>query len=517
MRLFRLIRMLRLLLAQDALLPPDFYTQAPRRIRIARRIFTFGAKRFREGQRGKALSDSIRKLGPTYIKLGQFLATRPDIIGLAMAKDLTHLQDRLPPFSDQQVSRILNAELAFPPGHPKSIITDMSAPIAAASIAQVHQATHAQTGEKLAVKILRPGIDERLKSELDMLARMAGLAERFFPATHRLRPVDAITTLARSINGETDFRMEAAALSEMGENTQDDERFGVPSIIWDASSRRVLTMGWVDGVPASDVDALIRDGHDLSELATRLLQTFLSLVLRDGFFHADMHQGNLLVQKDGTIMAIDLGICGRLDVDSRRFLAEILHGFITRDYVALAEVHIEAGYVPAHHDVHEFAQALRSVGEPIRDHDADDISMARVLGQLFAITEQFDMTTQPQLLLLQKTMVSVEGVARSFDSKVNIWDASEHLVADWLRRQIGPEAILHDMRKNAGRSLTMLRRLPDTLAQIERGAAALEDLAHTEAQNPTPQKTTSQSDLWARGLAILAAATALAAIAFSNL
>ena len=323
--------------------------------------------------------------------------------------------------------------------------------------------------------------------------------------TNTLRPVDAIDTLARSINGETDFRMEAAALSEMGGNVETDKGFTVPPIIWEASGKRVLTMGWVDGVPASDIEALQKAGHDLSDLATRLLQIFLTLVLRDGFFHADMHQGNLLVQADGTVVAIDLGICGRLDADSRRYLAEILHGFITRDYVKLAEVHIEAGYVPAHHNKYEFAQALRSVGEPIRDRDADDISMGRVLNQLFAITEQFDMVTQPHLLLLQKTMVTVEGVARSFDPKVNIWDASETLVADWLRRQIGPEAVLRDVRDNGGRLLRSLRRLPDTLDDIERGAAALQALADA----PPP----ATHDKTARALALAAALAGFGALA----
>ena len=497
MRLLRLIRMLRLLLAQDTLLPPDFFTDAPWRIRFARRVFTLGAPRYDAVQRGQKLSDKIRKLGPTYIKLGQFLATRPDIIGPVMAQDLRALQDRLPPFGDKQVAKIMAAELDAP----DAVIADLGPPIAAASIAQVHQATHAQTGEKLAVKILRPGVEARLAGELALLAKISAFAERFFPVTRRLRPVDAIATLARSINGETDFRMEAAALSEMAENTTDQAGFNVPKIIWEGSGRRVLTMGWIDGVSAANIEALEADGHNMSDLATRLLQIFLTLVLRDGFFHADMHQGNLLVQKDGAIVAIDLGICGRLDADSRRFLAEILHGFITRDYVRLAEVHMEAGYVPMHHDKYEFAQALRSVGEPIRDRDADDISMGRVLSQLFMITEQFDMVTQPQLLLLQKTMVTVEGVARSFDPKVNIWDASEDLVADWLRRQIGPQAVLKDIKQNAQRGLAALKRLPDTLEQAERSAAALEQLSRAPAA--------PKSDRLARGLGLAALATAL--------
>ncbi len=497
--------MARLLLAQDALLPPNFFIDAPLRVRLARRLFTLGAPRYQAETRGRKLSDRIRKLGPTYIKLGQFLATRPDIIGPAMAKDLTFLQDRLPPFSDKQVQKILRGEL----DEPGAVIKDMSAPIAAASIAQVHEAIHAETGEKIAIKILRPNVEERLNGELALLARLAELAERYVPVTRRLLPVASIETLARSIKGEVDFRKEAAALSEMGENIADQKGFRVPKVYWEASGKRVLAMQWVDGTKASDVEALRAAGHDMSDLAVRLLQVFLTLVLRDGFFHADMHQGNLMIADNGEIIAIDLGICGRLDRDSRRFLAEILHGFITRDYKKLAEVHIEAGYVPAHHDVHEFAQALRSVGEPIRDRDADDISMGRVLAQLFDITEEFDMKTQPQLLLLQKTMVTVEGVARSFDPKVNIWDASEKLVGDWLRKSIGPQAVLKDITDNAQRSLRMVQRLPDTLEELERGARAVQDWgAHQQ------EKTGKQSDRLARGLGVvaLAVAAALAAL-----
>ena len=498
MRWWRFLTMARLLLAQDALLPPDFFLDAPWRVRVLRRLFTLGAPRYKAETRGRKLSDRIRKLGPTYIKLGQFLATRPDIIGPAMAQDLTYLQDRLPPFSDKQVAKILRTELDAP----DSIIKDMGPPIAAASIAQVHEAVHGETGEKMAVKILRPNVEERLTGELALLARLAELAETYLPFTRRLLPVASIETLARSIKGEVDFRKEAAALSEMGENIADQKGFYVPKVFWEASGKRVLSMQWVDGVKASDLDGLRAAGHDMSELATRLLQIFLTLVLRDGFFHADMHQGNLLIADDGTIIAIDLGICGRLDRDSRRFLAQILHGFITRDYKKLAEVHIEAGYVPAHHDVHEFAQALRSVGEPIRDRDADDISMGRVLAQLFDITEEFDMKTQPQLLLLQKTMVTVEGVARSFDPKVNIWDASEKLVGDWLRQSIGPQAVIKDIADNAQRSLRMVQRLPETLAELERGARAVQALADKdEAQKPN-DKTARLLGLAAISLAL---------------
>ena len=478
LRLLKLLRMVRLLLAQDALLPDGFHHQAPLSVRVFRRVFTFGARRFDNQAGTHGLADFIRKLGPSYIKLGQFLATRPDVIGEAMAADLGHLQDRLPPFANDKVGQILLEELGDYSQH----MSPVGPALAAASIAQVHQAHRPGNPEdKLAIKILRPNIEATLTHELAVFMALARATERFMPSIRRLRPVAAMQTLSRSIQGETDLRMEAAALSEMAANTKNDDGFCVPNVVWEASTRRVLTMQWIDGVPASDIKALRAAGHDLPALGQRLIAMFLTQALRDGFFHADMHQGNLIIQADGTITGIDLGITGRLDIDSRRFLAEILHGFITRDYYKVAAVHLEAGYVPAHHNVDEFAQALRSIGEPIRDQDADNISMARLLTQLFEVTEQFEMETQPQLLLLQKTMVTVEGVARGFDPKLNIWNAAEPIVSDWLKSQLGPQAILRDWNQNAGRTLRALRRLPDTLAQAERGAAALEAMAKNDA------------------------------------
>ncbi len=493
-KLLKLLRMIRLLLAQESLLSPDFKTYAPFYLRVLRGVLVIGAPRFSKHQRSQAqnpqekwhaLSDNIRKLGPSYIKLGQFLATRPDMIGDAMAADLSHLQDRLPPFSEEQVVKILHVEFDDYTAH----IADLGPAIAAASVAQVHKVRHRVSGDPMAIKILRPAIEKTLAAEFSAFLWLARICEAVLPATRRLRPVAVVETLARTVRGETDLRMEAAALSEMAANTQNDEKFLIPQIIWESSSRRVLAMQWIDGVPASDIAALRAAGHDMSDLAIRLIRIFLTLALRDGFFHADMHQGNVLVQPDGTLVAIDLGITGRLDADSRHFLADILHGFITRDYYKVAQVHMHAGYVPNHHDIGAFAQALRAIGEPIRDQSADNISMARLLTQLFEVTGQFGMQTQPQLLLLQKTMVTVEGLARSFDPDLNFWDAAEPVVAGWLKQQSGPEAIIRTFRENAGRTLHILRRLPDILAQAERGAAALESMAKNGANDMTSNMT----------------------------
>lgn len=501
----RILKMARLLLAQEALLPPGFHRQAPWRVRAFRRLLIIGAPRFAESERGRALSDRIRKLGPIYIKFGQFLATRADIIGPAMAADLQHLQDRLPPFAERKLAGILAEDFDDLDTH----IGDIGAPIAAASIAQVHTATAKPSGQKLAMKVLRPDIDRRINAEMRAFTRFAGWLEKLVPASRRLRPVAALETLRVSLMAETDLRLEAAALSEMATNAAADRRFEVPKVYWEASSKHVLSMHWVDGVPASDLTALRAAGHDLPDMAVRLIRIFLTQALRDGFFHADMHQGNILVKPDGTLVAIDLGITGRLDADSRRFLAQILHGFITRDYVKVARVHIEAGYVPAHHNVDDFAQALRSIGEPIRDQNADNISMARLLSQLFDVTEQFDMETQTQLLLLQKTMVTVEGVARSFDPQLNIWDAAEPIVTGWLARELGPQALLREAADNAGDAARALIRLPETLADLQRGAKALQHMAAHQADAPraAPPRTPLVSWL---ALAVATAAAILA-------
>jgi ubiquinone biosynthesis protein len=361
------------------------------------------------------LSAALTKLGPSYVKLGQFLATRPDVVGAALARDLESLQDRMPPFPQAEAEAAVAASFGKPVA---AVFANFGPPVAAASIAQVHRASVASTAgtRAVAVKILRPGVERRFHADLAAFTFAAQHAENAAAEARRLRLVEVVDTLRRSVMVEMDFRLEAAALSEMGENTKADPEFRVPEVDWDRTSKDVLTLEWIDATPLSDRARLQAKGFDLRQLARALIQTFLRHALRDGFFHADMHPGNLFVDDEGRLIAVDFGIMGRLGIKERLFLAEILHGFITRDYHRTAEVHFEAGYVPLRHSIDDFAQAIRAIGEPIHNRTAEDISMARLLALLFEVTGLFDMRTRPELLLLQKTMVVVEGVARSIPS-----------------------------------------------------------------------------------------------------
>jgi ubiquinone biosynthesis protein len=337
--------------------------------------------------------------------------------------------------------------------------------VGAASIAQVHKAEVIETNGRsiVAVKVLRPGVERRLKADLDTLYFAARTAERHSAEARRLRMIEVVGTLARSVAIEMDMRLEAAAITEMRDNTKDDPDFRVPTVDWERTAKGVLTLSWIDGMKMTDRTALEASGLDLPALGRALMQTFLRHALRDGFFHADMHPGNLFVDPDGHIVAVDFGIMGRLSPKERRFLAEILHGFITRNYQRTAEVHFEAGYVPPHHSVESFAQAIRAIGEPIHNKSASEISMAKLLTLLFEVTGLFDMKTRPELLLLQKTMVVVEGVARSFDPNLDMWATAEPVVREWIERNLGPVGRLADAAQGAGEVGRFLGTVPGLL------------------------------------------------------
>jgi ubiquinone biosynthesis protein len=473
---FRLVRAGWIMVREGvvAALPGDQLSGLPRLGWQAARLFTRRAA-LRRG-RSERLADAIARLGPSYVKLGQFLATRPDVVGTDIAVDLAMLQDRMETFPKAVAVAEIEASLGRTVG---DLYESFGEPVAAASIAQVHPATVLRDGRpaKVAVKVIRPGVRRLFLRDLESYFLAARLQERFIPSTRRLRPVEVTEALAQTTRIEMDLRLEAAALSELGANIRDDPGFRVPAVDWERTGRDVLTLDWIDGVKLSDVEGLRAAGHDLEALAVTLIQSFLRHTLRDGFFHADMHPGNLFVEADGTIVAVDLGISGRLGKKERRFLAEILYGFITRDYLRVAEVHFEAGYVPHKHDVHAFAQAIRAIGEPIHGQPAETISMARLLTLLFEVTELFDMQTRPELVLLQKTMVVVEGVARTLDPAFNMWKASEPVVSQWIAGNLGPRGVLSDLRDGAGAFVSLARQGPELARRAERLSRELDLMA----------------------------------------
>lgn len=492
--------------------PIDLPAAPAAAVRIGRLL---GSVVGRRNPKDARLAAAFARLGPSWIKLGQFLATRSDVVGDEIAADLSQLQDRLPPFPDTEARKVVAATLGKPADE---IFEVFGPPVAAASIAQVHKAR--ADDRDLAVKILRPGVDRRFRRDLETFFFAARTLEQLDPQARRLRPVDTVATLARTVSIEMDLRMEAAAISEIAENTAEDPGFRVPRVDWTRSAKRVLTLEWIDGIPIGDKEAIAAAGHDLQALGALVIQSFLRHALRDGFFHADMHQGNLFIDAAGNLVAVDFGIMGRLGLKERRFLAEILWGFIRRDYRRTAEVHFEAGYVPRHHAVEDFAQALRAIGEPLRDKTAREISMGRLLTQLLEVTELFDMKTRPELLLLQKTMVVVEGVARNLDPDLDMWSTAEPVVGDWIKRNLGPQGALNSAAEGAANFGRLMLSAPDLLSRGERIAEGLADMArdgfHLDrasveavAREDARRTRSGRIALWIGALALTAIAAAL--------
>ncbi len=422
---------------------------------------------------GEKLCIALEGMGTTFIKLGQFLATRPDIIGEEMAKNLEKLQDKVPAFDVLEANKIIKQEIGI--NQFRNII-DISPPIAAASIAQVHIAKIkiGNENKEVAIKILRPDIEKLFNEELDALMLFAYIVENTFSKAKRLKLVEVVHLLREITNIEMDLRFEAAAANELYENTKNDKGFNVPKIYWNYTTKKILTLDRVDGISIREQRQLEELGVDLKMLAENLIQHFLKQAVRDGFFHGDMHQGNLFVDKQGNIIPVDFGIMGRLDKNNRKFLAEILYGFIQRDYVKVAEVHFQAGLVPQNASKEEFAQALRSVGEPIFGQSIKNISGGNLLAQLFEITEKFNMATQPALLLLQKTMVVVEGVARKIYPETNIWEVSRPVLENWLKNIKSPKSTF-DTALNT--SAEIIKRIPDFPDLMDKANYALQLMA----------------------------------------
>ena len=467
------------------------FEKPPLAIKVLFKIlsFSFSSKEQpnTNGDVGERLSNSLESMGTTFIKLGQFLATRPDIIGEELSKKLENLQDRLPPFSLIQAQEIIKNDLG---GETYNSIINLSDPVAAASIAQVHKAQINDNGtiKDVAIKILRPNIKKIFNDEIDAMMLFAFLVESFVKKTKRLKLVEVVFLLKEITNLEMDLRFEAAAANEYAENTKNDVGFRVPQIYWNFTSENVMTLDWVDGISIRETEELKKRNLNTKKIAEDIIQNFLRHAVRDGFFHADMHQGNIFIDNNGHIVPIDFGIMGRLDKMSKRFLAEILFGFIQRDYRKVAEVHLIAGLVPKEVPIDDLAQALRSIGEPIFGQTVKDISGGKLLKQLFDVTEKFNMQTQPQLLMLQKTMVVVEGVARKLNPNTNIWTTSKPVLENWLRETKDPMTAINETLQNTSE---VIKRLPEFPEIMDKANQALTYLASGQI----PQNSNSYSAL----------------------
>ncbi|MFL6750246.1 MAG: 2-polyprenylphenol 6-hydroxylase [Sphingomicrobium sp.] len=455
--LWRLLRWGRTLARHGALQGIERDPLTPPNVRRLCRVARFGANVPDTVDYAAALQE----IGPAAIKLGQALSTRPDLVGIEAAENLIQLQDSLPPEPFPAIKAAVERALEAPLD---TLFTEFEEkPVGAASIAQVHRAITTE-GREVAVKVLRPGIEEEFARAIETYEWAAAHVELLGGEVERLRPRMVIAYFKQWVRRELDLQREAASASELKDNMVAEPGFHVPEIDWRRTARRVLTQEWLDGIKLSERDELIAAGQDPKALAAILVRAFLRQAVVDGYFHADLHQGNLFALKDGRVAAVDFGIMGRIDRQARLWLAEILYGLITGNYMRVAEIHFEAQYVPSHHDVAEFATALRAVGEPIRGLPVKEISIGRMLEGLFAITRDFDMPTQPHLLLLQKTMVMEEGVATALDPDINMWETAEPFLKDWLRTELGPEAYYADRIVDTVRALKLI---PQILRKID--------------------------------------------------
>ena len=456
-----------MLVRNDALLPRELELLYPPSVRaLSRALRLCAGREGRRGRPGERLARALERLGPVAIKLGQLLSTRADIFGREFAEDLSRLKDRLDPFPNT----VARAELERALGRPlDTLYAVFGPPVAAASLAQAHEAILTD-GRRVAVKILRPGIARRVAEDAEVLRLAARLTERLAPPARRLEPMGFAQTVIRATELELDLRLEAAGADELGEVMAEDGYMRAPKVIWDGVGKQALTMEWARGLPLSGAAALDQPGLDRRQLADNLIRAFLSQALDHGVFHADLHEGNLFVAAPAQLTAVDFGIIGRLGAPERRYLAEILWGFLQRDYIRVAQTHFDAGYVPSRHSVAEFAQALRAVGEPMFGRAASEVPMSRVLTQLFEITALFEMRLRPELVLLQKTMMTVEGVARRIYPDHDIWSAAEPVVRRWIARELSPQTRIRRLAGEVEQAVRNLARLaidPPTSATVE--------------------------------------------------
>ena len=420
---------------------------------------------FRSPVRPRAvrLREALEELGPIFVKFGQMLSTRPDLLPDDIALELARLQDRVPPFPVDEAVAIMEQEY----GESMDVhFRDFDrVPVASASVAQVHFA-HLHDGTEVAVKILRPGIQKLIERDVALLYTLARLALRYWGEARRLRPVEVVDEFARTLHDELDLMREAANASQLRINFEGDARLYVAKIYWDHCRRRVMVMERIHGIPVTDIEALQAAGVDLKQLAESGSEIFFTQAFRDGFFHADMHPGNIFVTPEGQYRAVDFGIMGSLSERDKRYLAENFVAFFNRDYRAVAEAHLRAGWVPPDTRVEDFEAAIRAVCEPIFAKPIKDISFGRFLMNLFQTARRFRMEIQPQLVLLQKTMFQIEGLGRRLYPDLDLWQTAKPYLESWMREQLGPKALIKTLRRELPKWWQTLPEVPNIVHDV---------------------------------------------------
>ncbi|QJR13016.1 putative protein kinase UbiB [Usitatibacter rugosus] len=452
-----------------------------RLFRFLRILFTLARHRWDHSRtRGARLRVALQELGPIFVKFGQLLSIRPDLIPEDIAQELSQLQDRVPPVDPAQVDQALREAFGRP--HAEVFGTFDLTPVASASVAQVHFAT-LPDGREVAVKVLRPGIDKTIRSDVSLLYLAAGFIERFSADGRRLRPREVVREFEKTIHDELDLLREAANASQLRRNFADGRLLVVPEVYWDWCTRTVMTMQRIDGIPVNDVDSLRKHNIDIQRLARDGVEIFFTQVFRDGFFHADMHPGNIFVARDGHYCGVDFGIMGTLSDEDKNYLATNFRAFFHRDYHKVAVAHVDAGWVPRDTRVDEFEGAIRAVCEPIFDRPLKEIYFGKLLMRLFEVSRRFKMEVQPQLVLLQKTLLQIEGLGRALDPDLDLRRHAQPVLERWMNQQAGPEAFLEKLKDEAPRWARTLPQLPllvhrllsdDTPRRLERTLMQLE-------------------------------------------
>jgi ubiquinone biosynthesis protein len=413
--------------------------------------------------RGERIRCALEDLGPIFVKFGQILSTRRDLLPDDIAEQLTRLQDQVPPFPGDQARAIV--ELAYKKQLQEVFTEFDETPLASASIAQVHAATLLD-GQEVVVKIVRPGIADTIGRDIGLLYIVAELAERYWPGAKRLHPVDIVTEYEKTIFDELDLMREAASASQLSRNFKDSGKLYIPEIHWPLTRNNVMVMERVSGMPISDIDVLRRNGVNLKRLAETGVEIFFAQVFRDSFFHADMHPGNIFVSPKGQYIAVDFGIMGTLSPGDQRYLAENFLAFFQRNYRRVAELHVESGWVPENTRVDEFESAIRTVCEPIFERPLKDISFGHVLLRLFQTARRFNMEVQPQLVLLQKTLLNIEGLGRQLYPELDLWQTAKPFLERWMSEQVGLRSLVKNFKANAPQWAETLPEIPLLLHKV---------------------------------------------------